>query len=94
LTVAIKPKGQAFAFLFFSYSHDITERFCDMDYSLLLLCSSRSQCPLLGAPVLVIILSLKHLGVGREKRNSQGGKEKMVEAEASAVCKEDLCPLG
>jgi hypothetical protein len=40
----------------------------------------------------VIILSLKHLGVGREKRNSQGGKEKWLKQKQFA--REDLCPLG
>jgi hypothetical protein len=42
----------------------------------------------------VIILSLKHLGVGREKRNSQGGKEKWLKQKHLQFAREDLCPLG
>jgi hypothetical protein len=67
---------------------------CDMDYSLLLLCSSRRQCPLIGSPSLGDNFEFETFRSWQREKKPAGRKRKMVEAEASAVCKEDLCPLG
>lgn len=50
--------------------------------------------PLIGSPSLGDNFEFETFRSWQREKKLAGRKRKMVEAEASAVCKEDLCPLG
>lgn len=49
--------------------------------------------PLIGSPNLGDNFEFETFRSWQREKKLAGRKRKMVEAEASAVCKEDLCPL-